>query len=184
MRRIITLLAVAGTAVAVLSTLTVTAASAAAAATRAPQPAGAQPAVVSHGLAAPGASLWVSRYNSTGNGNDDAKSVAVSPNGGTVFITGFSGSPFRDIATVAYSAATGAQLWAARYNAPGGGDDYPLAMAVSPDGGTVFVTGSSEPPGTAGVYATLAYDAATGASCGRRPAKAPASAWRPATRWP
>ena len=38
-------------------------------------------------VASPGAQLWVKRYNSHGNGG--AESVAVSPNGNTVFVTGY-----------------------------------------------------------------------------------------------
>ena len=86
MRRNITQLAAPGPAAAVLSALTVTAAGAAVAATRLPQLPGC-PAGVSQGLAAPGTCQWVSRYNGTGNGDGDAKSVAVSPDGSTVYTT-------------------------------------------------------------------------------------------------
>src|SRR5262249_25684965 len=94
--------------------------------------------------AATGAQLWARRYNGPVNGNDFAQSGAVSPGGGTVFVTGFSDSPsVADYATVAYNAATGAQLWAQRYNGPANSDDSALSVAVSPGGGTVYVTGDS-----------------------------------------
>src|ERR1022692_2978421 len=114
-----------------------------------------------------GAQLWASRYNGPGNGDDHAVSVAVSPGGGMVFVTG--GSPGtrsgRDYATVAYSATTGAQAWVRRYNGHGSGDDAARAVAVSPDGATVFVTGGSTSTGavTGDDYVTIAYSAATGA---------------------
>jgi hypothetical protein len=81
-----------------------------------------------------------------------------------VFVTGNSTgtSSGEDYSTVAYSAATAAQLWAKRYNGPANSDDEAYTVTVSPDGKKVFVTGSS-----AGVtsqdYATIAYNAATGA---------------------
>ena len=116
--------------------------------------------------AAPGARLWVARYSGPGNGDDQAFSVAVSPGGSRVFVTGTSqgATSHYDSATVAYSAATGAQLWARRYNGPGNGDDHAYSVAVSPDGTRVFVTGTSEGVGhSAFGYATVAYNAATGA---------------------
>jgi DNA-binding beta-propeller fold protein YncE len=91
--------------------------------------------------------------------------VAVNPSGTQVFVTGSSdggtatGSGY---ATVAYSAVTGARLWASRYNglgsAAGAAPDAGCCVIVSPDGTRVFVTGSSaRRTGTGRDYATLAY---------------------------
>ncbi len=115
--------------------------------------------------AATGARLWVKRYNGPGNGADRAFSVAVSPGGSTVFVTGSSDGTTsgRDYATVAYSAATGAQLWARRYNGPANRDDGAASVAVSPGRGKVFVTGQSTGATSREDYATVAYSAATGA---------------------
>jgi hypothetical protein len=147
----------------VLSGLGAGGAGALATASRAGQPAG--HAVVTAGQAAvPGMQLWVRRYNSAGNGYDAAYSVAVSPAGGTVFVTGgnpgISGSGY---VTVAYNAATGAQRWVNRYNGPASGGGVAFAVAVSPGGGTVFVTGASTGIRSGSDYATVAYNAATGA---------------------
>jgi hypothetical protein len=113
---------------------------------------------------APGARLWVGRYSGAGNGEDEGLSVAVSPDGARVFVTGMSwgGTSGYDYATVAYSAATGARLWAQRYNGPGNRDDGAGSVAVSPGGTRVFVTGTSPGAGSGSDYATVAYSAATG----------------------
>jgi len=110
---------------------------------------------------------WASRYNGGGNSLDSATALATSPDGARVFVTGYSrgfqptGFPPHDYATVAYDSVAGAQLWAARYNGAANGDDDPTSIAVSPDGSTVFVTGSSA--GSHGLeYATVAYNSATG----------------------
>ena len=117
--------------------------------------------------AATGAQLWVKRYNGAAGGSRGANSVAVSPDGKTVFVTGssYGGSATDfDYATVAYNAATGAQLWVKRYTGPGSGDDQAYSVAASPDGTAVFVTGYSTGT-TAGGWTTprSAYNATTGA---------------------
>src|SRR6266568_7001406 len=111
---------------------------------------------------------WVSRCNGPSNRFDAASAVAVSPSGTTVSVTGTSfgrGGASGDYATVAYSAATGRRLWVGRYNGPGNGFDGASALAVSPAGTRVFVTGQSQGRGTGSLaddYATVAYSAATG----------------------
>ena len=114
-----------------------------------------------------GAELWVSRYRGPGDRGDYASAVGVSPDGSTVFVTGQSpaGSRSRvDYATVAYNASTGAELWVSRYNGPASRGDYAYALAVSPDGAEVFVTGRSATTLSRGHdYTTVAYDALTGA---------------------
>jgi hypothetical protein len=104
---------------------------------------------------AAGARLWVRRYAGPGRRGAAGISVAAGPGGRTVFVTGITAAGH--FATVAYRAASGAWLWARRYNGPGQGDDLPAAVIASPAGGRVFVTGRS--PGTASAddFATLAY---------------------------
>jgi hypothetical protein len=112
-----------------------------------------------------GATRWVSRYDGFGTtfDIDQAHALAVSPDGSAVFVTGVSTDApgFYDYATVAYDARTGDQLWVGRYRS-GEMDDAASDVAVSPDGSTVFVTGTSNGFGTLADYATVAYDASSG----------------------
>ena len=145
----------------------VTAVTAAAAtlAALAPAPAAPAGAAARATPAAPGAQLWVARYNGPAGKQDGARSVAVSPDGSTVFVTGSSdGGPATgwDYATAAYSAVTGRQLWVSRYNGPANMFDAARSVAVSPGGARVFVTGYSVGRTAGNAYATVAYGAAAG----------------------
>lgn len=104
--------------------------------------------------AATGARAWVARYGRRGVAADVPGAIGVSPDGSEVFVTGFSKGLVGgyDYATLAYGAATGSRSWVKRYDGPGHRDDLARALAVSPDGSEVFVTGTS---GLA--YATVAY---------------------------
>jgi hypothetical protein len=125
-----------------------------------------------------GSRLWVRRYNDRGNRDDVGFSVGVSPQGNRVFVTGYSHSltTSYDYATVAYDAGTGAKQWVRRYHAPGSGDDIASSLRVSPEGTRVFVTGYSVGVTTSYDYATVAYDAVTGARLWVRRYNGPASA--------
>jgi len=108
----------------------------------------------------------VRRYNGPGDHSDFANDIAVSPDGSDVFVTGQSFGPARSsaFATGAYDASNGAKRWARLYNGPGKGPDEADAIAVSPDGARVFVTGSSYGANGSSDYATVAYDALSGST--------------------
>src|SRR5574341_975267 len=103
-----------------------------------------------------GDTLWVRRYNGTGNGYDYASALAVDGSG-NVYVTGSSegSGTFSDYATIKY-APNGDTLWVRRYKGPGNPGDGALALAV--DGsGNVYVTGYSVGSGTYYDYATIKY---------------------------
>ncbi len=114
--------------------------------------------------AAGGTILWARRYGGPAHRDDVAYAIAASPDGTKVFVTGDSfGAASQDYATAAFDAETGATLWARRYDGPVNGTDLAVDIAPSPDGSSVFVTGYSEAKADAG-WATIGYDASTGAT--------------------
>jgi len=104
--------------------------------------------------AATGATKWNTNTKFPPHVFHTITSIAVSPDGSTVFIAGSSG-------TVAYDAATGAQLWLDAYKQAY--DRSRVSLAVSPDSATVYVTSGSNAPGSVPHYWTAALDATTGA---------------------
>ena len=103
--------------------------------------------------------MWIKRYNPYDT-SQRARRVAVSPDGSTVFVTGFSGGPTADYVTVAYRAGTGAVIWTKRYKGRGDLVAQPVGVKVSPDSSKVFVTGFSHRSTSGEDYATIAYSAA------------------------
>jgi WD40 repeat protein len=127
--------------------------------------------------AATGHRLWAQLLNGPRNGSDAASSIAVSPDGERVYLTGgIEVSPTRtmDFLTIACDADTGDRLWARWYDGPAGGEDVSNAMALSPDGTRLVVTGGSEGVGTSDDYATIAYDAGSGSTVWERRYDGPA----------
>jgi WD40 repeat protein len=114
---------------------------------------------------ATGQELWLRRYNGPGNSLDYVRALSVSPDGFKLFVSGGSTGQGSDLdyTTIAYDAAAGVKLWLNRYNGPGNGRDEVRALAVSPEGATLFATGESVGSGSDADHTTVAYDAATGA---------------------
>jgi WD40 repeat protein len=112
--------------------------------------------------AASGRQQWVARYNGHANNTDFAQSVAVSPGGSRVFVTGSSWGRTSedDYATIAYKAATGDPLWTRRYGGPS--LDGAVAVVANPRKNAVYVTGAIFGGRTHRDIATLAYNATTG----------------------
>jgi hypothetical protein len=135
-------------------------------------------AVMAYG-ASDGARRWIRFYDGprgagfdTNGGFGGPREIAVDPTGETLFVVGFSDhkawvtgqspTPNSDYVTLALEADTGARRWVQRYDGPGRGEDVAEALALTPDGGTVIVTGKSQ-GATGPDAATIAYRASDGA---------------------
>ena len=103
-----------------------------------------------------GDTIWVRRYNGTGNNLDEPFAIKVDT-AGNVYIAGrsYGGATFFDYATIKYGPA-GDTLWVRRYNGTGNALDRANALAVDKNG-NVYVTGESW-RGTSSDYATIKYN--------------------------
>ncbi len=108
-----------------------------------------------------GLRLWTARFGGATGGYGSATALAVSQRDPRIYVTGESLRKGRGIGylTVAYRGRTGTRLWSGRYEAPSSSSDGALAVAVSPGGTRVFVTGYSSGTGQDESYATIAYAA-------------------------
>jgi hypothetical protein len=109
--------------------------------------------------AASGKPMWTKTYDKPSKRNS-ASSVAVSPDGHRVFVTGdsFKNAVGAISAVVAYAAGSGHQEWAQSYHAAKDGDDFSSIVLVSPrDGGKVIVAGRSVTAASADEYLAVAY---------------------------
>ena len=90
---------------------------------------------------------WATRFNGIGDDEDYGSDVVISPDGSRVYVTGRSGrdgsGTFADFITLAYDAETGEEGWARLFDGAQHGQDAALAIAVTPDGSSVVVTGNS-----------------------------------------
>jgi hypothetical protein len=90
-----------------------------------------------------GDSLWVRRYDSPSNHQDEARDIAIDGSG-NVYVTGSSTAvgTFSDYATIKYS-SSGEQQWVSCYHGPFNlSNDYAHSIAVDGNG-YVYVTGGS-----------------------------------------
>ena len=98
---------------------------------------------------ATGAQMWADAYPPHLGGGPGLE-IAVSPDGAQVY-TGLGN------VTIAYAASTGRQLWVSHSK-----NVNVLGLAASPDGTTVYEAGGFRVPGRGSYMAVIAYDAASG----------------------
>jgi hypothetical protein len=121
--------------------------------------------------ASTGREVWVAHAKP--NPPTVALSIAISPNGATVFVTGYvytslsiNQNPYYLFLTTAYSGATGKQLWSRTYIGLGGQANAATQVVVSPDSRTAYVTGVITVPGPyqrpPANLTTIAYNTANG----------------------
>jgi outer membrane protein assembly factor BamB len=105
---------------------------------------------------------WIASYDGTAALDDEAFAIALDALG-QIYVTGFSYGELTgiDYATVKYDPDTGEQLWVARYDGPGHGNDIAVAIAID-TAGDAFVTGQSLGVGSSFEYATVKYDGLSG----------------------
>ncbi|WP_205511304.1 SBBP repeat-containing protein [Longitalea arenae] len=106
-----------------------------------------------------GDTLWVRRFNTQGNGEDQAFAMAVDDDE-HVYVTGITGADhwsIGDITTVKYD-NDGDTLWVRSYNGAVNGRDEPAAIAVDKQG-NVYVAGYTYGSGTYADYITIKYNA-------------------------
>ena len=110
-----------------------------------------------------GVQLWVSRFNGTGNGYDEATAIAVD-NIGNVFVTGYSTGTgtLEDYTTIKYN-SSGIQQWVKTYNGSGNGFDKATTLTINSNN-RIIVTGfSTNTTGTLDIV-TLRYNSGNGNS--------------------
>jgi uncharacterized delta-60 repeat protein len=103
-----------------------------------------------------GEQQWIARYDGFG-GTEEANAIAIDK-WGNIYVAGHSetGTGSYDFATVKYNNA-GVQLWAARFNGPGNGQEYAAAMKVDKDG-NVYVSGFATVNGPSSDCAVIKYN--------------------------
>jgi hypothetical protein len=126
--------------------------------------------------ASTGEQVWQAHYYLSGSPTDDAKALglATSPDGTTLFVTGYAFSQVAgsgvigsaDYFVAAYDAATGGLRWVARYSNSPLDFDFAYLLNVNPDGKTLVASGTFMPPvgdfpdANSYDYGTVAYSTA------------------------
>lgn len=109
---------------------------------------------------------WTARYADRAYVN--VTTATASPDGSTLYITGgaYNGFPVgatdSQLLTVAFNTADGSLRWASHWDGRADGTDNGKAVAVSPDGAEVYVSGVTTSPLGDLDYVTVGYSASDG----------------------
>ena len=104
-----------------------------------------------------GSISWLQVYDGTGGGYDQARAIALDPDG-NAYVTGFSwNGGNEDYVTIKYAAADGAPAWTNVYNAAADDQDAAYDIAVD-DSGNAYVTGFSKNLGGTFEAVTFKYE--------------------------
>jgi hypothetical protein len=103
-----------------------------------------------------GAAVWISRYDGTAGGDDQAQALALRSTS-RIYVTGRSlqSGSFNDMTTVEYNQSDGNEVWVASYNGPANDNDGGVAIL---GGTTPYVLGSSTGSGVGPDYALVQYN--------------------------
>ena len=99
-----------------------------------------------------GAEQWVQRYNSTGDAQDEAASLALDGTG-NIYVTGGSNN---DFITIKYN-PSGMQEWIQAYNGPGNGSDDAIKIKIDASN-NAYILGTSMGSGTNFDFALIKYN--------------------------
>ena len=115
---------------------------------------------------ADGNQQWLARWGDP-NHYSFPTSIAVSPDGDVVFVSGTwrvdQVAADGHLTTLAFDSDNGELLWSANYDGPGNGTDNAREIVVSPDGTTLYIAGISAGRDNGDLdYAVIAYGTTTG----------------------
>ncbi len=111
--------------------------------------------------------LWLRIWDGPDNIQALATDIVMSPGGDHVFVGGnvAASDGGSDYALLKYGTADGALSWARRYQGvPGYSEDFLTSVALTPDGSSALVTGFGSDGTDDADYATVAYNAGSGAT--------------------
>jgi hypothetical protein len=118
--------------------------------------------ILTYKLNSDGAVQWKVSFNGGANGADAGHAIALD-SAGNVVVTGYSNelSSAKDVRTIKYNGATGAEMWNVNHAGSAGGDDAGHALVIDADN-HVYVTGFATGLGDGPNMLTIKYDGASG----------------------